>query len=219
MGASDDDDRARDDEYPAHAVSLDGYWIDKTEVSNAQFAAFLNAHGNSGADGHPMAVFGRGYIQIVEEDGAYTVGSAADRPVVMVTWYGAQAYCDWAGGRLPTEAEWEYAARGPANRLYPWGKDAPHCALARFGDCPRVATAVGSLPDGASWCGALDMAGNVWEWVADWYAMYPAGACENPTGPTTGEYPVQRGGGWHSPWWELRATYRQHDTARASCNG
>ena len=219
MGGSTDDARARDDEFPAHAVTLDGYWIDKTEVNNEQYAAFLNEHGNSGEGGRRMLVLGKGYCQIREDEGLYSVGNAADRPVVMATWYGAEAYCHWAGGRLPTEAEWEYAARGPEGRLYPWGDEPPDCELARYGDCSRAPTAVGSFPGGASWCGALDMAGNVWEWVADWFEPYPASARENPAGPETGRIPVQRGGGWHSPWWELRTSYRQHDTARTGYNG
>ncbi len=219
MGSDGNDPDARDDEFPEHTVTLDGFWIDQTEVNNAQFAAFLNDHGNTTDRGAQAVELNRGYCQIRLEDGAYRVAKATDRPVVMVTWYGADQYCKWVGGRLPTEAEWEYAARGPGGYRYPWGDDPPACDFARYGDCPRSPTQVGSLPDGASWCGAFDMAGNVWEWVADWFGRYPATPQENPTGPTSGSFRVQRGGGWHSPQWQVRATYRQHDTPPTLYNG
>jgi formylglycine-generating enzyme required for sulfatase activity len=219
MGADESDPDAGADELPQHPVTLDDFWIDRTEVNNAQFAAYLNEHGNTAERGAQAVVLDKGYCQIRHEDGAYRVGGAVQHPVVMVTWYGADAYCKSVGGRLPTEAEWEYAARGPEGRAYPWGDAMPDCDRARYGDCARAPVQIGSLPEGASWCGALDMAGNVWEWVADWFGDYPAAPQENPTGPPSGRLPVQRGGGWHSPWWEVRATYRQHDTARTSYNG
>jgi formylglycine-generating enzyme required for sulfatase activity len=188
-------------------------------VTNAQFVAFLNEHGNSGERGAKMVELNKGYCQIREDAGGYGVGKAGDRPVVMVTWYGADAYCRWAGGRLPTEAEWEYAARGPEGHSYPWGNRPPSCELARYGDCARSPIPAASLPEGASWCGALDMAGNVWEWVADWFGPYPATHQVNPSGPSSGGVRVLRGGGWHSPWWEIRAISRLHDTAPSSYNG
>jgi formylglycine-generating enzyme required for sulfatase activity len=219
MGAHEGDPDARSDEFPPHTVTLDGFWIDQTEVTNAQFAAFLNENGNSDEAGRKMIELNRGYCQIKQDAEEYSFGSAGERPVVMVTWYGADAYCNWVGGRLPTEAEWEYAARGPEGSIYPWGDVAPNCDLVRSGDCGRSPTKVGSLPYGASWCGALDMAGNVWEWVGDWFGPYVSQDQTNPTGPSTGSVRVQRGGGWHSPRWELRATFRQHDTAPTSYNG
>jgi formylglycine-generating enzyme required for sulfatase activity len=219
MGSDKSDPDARDDEFPQHSVTVAGFWMDQTEVTNAQYAAFLNAHGNTDEKGRTLLTMGRGYCQIREEDGEYRVGRATEHPVVMVSWFGAQAYCKWVGGRLPTEAEWEYAARGPEGNLFPWGNAAPDCELARYGDCARSLIPVSSLPAGASWCGALDMAGNVWEWVADWFGRYPAGPQENPIGPPAGSFPVQRGGGWHSPRWEIRSTFRQHDTAASSYNG
>jgi formylglycine-generating enzyme required for sulfatase activity len=219
MGADDKDADARSDELPQHSVALDGFWIDQTEVNNGQFAAFLNDYGNSDEGGRKLLEMNRGYCQIKLEDGEFRVGKAVERPVVMVTWYGADTYCQWVGGRLPTEAEWEYAARGPEGHIYPWGDDAPDCELARYGDCARSPIPAGSLPDGASWCGALDLAGNVWEWVADWFGPYAAGNQTNPTGPSSGGLRIQRGGGWHSPRWEIRTTFRQHDTASTSYNG
>lgn len=140
-----------------------------------------------------MVQMERGYCQIRQEDGEYLVGNAAYHLVLMVTWYRADTYCQWVEGRLPTEAEWENAARGPDGHLYPWGDDAPTCGLARYGDCARSPIPVASLPDGASLCGALDMTGNVWEWVADWFGRYPSRHQENPTGPVSGSFRVLRG--------------------------
>jgi len=184
---------------PVHTVALDGFWIDRTEVTNAQFSAFLNERGNRG-EGEVtwLDVWDENcLIELVE--GEYRPKSGyADHPVVEVSWYGARAYCEWAGVRLPTEAEWEYAARGPVEYIYPWGDDAPTCERAQWAKCLGGTVPVGSLPDGASWCGVLNMAGNVWEWVADWYGVYPAGQQTNPIGPSSGEYKVLRGGSWYS---------------------
>ncbi len=132
----------------------------------------------------------------------------ADHPVIEVSWYGAVAYCEWAGGRLPTEAEWAYAARGPEARVFPWGDEWDENRLNSVGAGPGDTTEVGSYPAGASWCGALDMAGNAWEWVADWYGDYPSGAQANPTGPSSGEYKRMRGGSWYDGRHRARCAYR-----------
>jgi formylglycine-generating enzyme required for sulfatase activity len=220
MGSAHDDSAAVSDEQPQHSVRLDGFWIDQTEVTNAQFVQFLNQQGNSDAQGATMIILDQGYTQIFQVGDQFTTKDAAlHRPVVMVTWYGAAAYCDWAGGRLPTEAEWEYAARGPGGNLYPWGDAAPSCDLATYGTCVGVPVDVGSHPAGASWCGALDMAGNVWEWIVDWFGPYSGLPQENPTGPASGDVPVLRGGGWHSPPWEIRSAFRQHELSRIEFNG
>ena len=154
-------------ESPQHTVTLDAFWIDRTEVTNAQYALCV-------ADGDCEA---SSYTDDVRFNGA-------NYPVGGVRRHGAEDYCAWAGARLPTEAEWEYAARGPD------GYDAPTCELAQFRECSGVFSQylgeivpVDSLPDGASWCGALGMAGNAWEWVSDWYANYPSSPQTNPTGP------------------------------------
>jgi serine/threonine-protein kinase len=134
-----------------------------------------------------------------------------DYPVIYVSWHDADTYCQWVGGRLPTEAEWEYAARGPDRYFYPWGNNAPSSTSASYYRNVGDTTAVGSYPDGESWVGALDMAGNVWEWVSDWYSAdyYAASPTENPTGPDTGDFRVLRGGSWFNiPDSSVRSAYR-----------
>jgi formylglycine-generating enzyme required for sulfatase activity len=185
------------DEQPVHTVMLDDFWIDQTEVTNAQFAAFLNEQGNQTEGGTTWLQLESEDCLIEQVGGEYRPKSGyADHPVIMVSWYGANAYCKWAGARPPTEAEWEYAARGEDGAIYPWGDDGPNCDKANYGACVGGTTAVGSYPAGASWCEALDMAGNVWEWVSDWYGNYPSTAQEDPTGPETAGYKVLRGGAW-----------------------
>jgi formylglycine-generating enzyme required for sulfatase activity len=203
------------DEEPVHTVVLDGFWIDRTEVSNGQYQLCAEA-------GACQASTTCGW-------GGSTYGDASktDHPIACVNWHGAQAYCEWAGARLPTEAEWEYAARGPEGRIYPWGDDF-ECSRGNFDDETQLdnyvvpggegcdgylrTAPVGSFPAGASWCGALDMAGNVWEWVADWYdsGYYARSPLENPTGPEAGDYRVLRGGGWLCNESNVRAANRYY---------
>jgi eukaryotic-like serine/threonine-protein kinase len=203
MGSTDADRKAADDEKPQHIVYLDAFWIDRTEVTNAQYVQFLNARG-----GHKGTCGGQDCIDtkvedkeshIFRQDERYVVESGfKNHPVIEVTWYGAQAYCEWVGVRLPTEAEWEKAARGTDGRRYPWGSDAPDCRKAQYAECSGMTVAVGTRPAGASPYGALDMAGNVWEWVTDWYdaAYYAFSPAQNPLGPNSGERRVFRGGSW-----------------------
>ncbi len=196
MGSTEGDS----DEQPVHTVALDGFWIDQTEVTNAQFAAFLNKQSNQMELDPTWLGLESEDCMIEREGGEYQPKSGyTNYPVTEVSWYGAVAYCEWAGGRLPTEAEWEYTARGPDGHVYPWGNDAPTCEQAQFGECSMHTVPVGSLPDGASWCSALDMAGNVWEWVADWYDSdyYGRSPSQNPAGPSSGEHRGLRGGSWH----------------------
>jgi formylglycine-generating enzyme required for sulfatase activity len=189
-------------EQPMHAVTVDSLWIDRTEVTNAQYEQCVEA----GACDPPA--------EIHTPDGDLYYGNSAydDYPVVDVSWHKADQYCAWAGVRLPTEAEWEYAARGREAWRYPWGDEFDgtrlnycdvNCPMpwgdASVDDGYGFTAPVGTYAAGSSWCGALDMSGNVWEWVADWYeaTYYGRLPAENPTGPASGEERVRRGGSWH----------------------
>ena len=196
------------DELPRRRVTLDPFYIDRFEVTNALFEKFVRATGH-----RTLAELQRGSAVWRWENGSWTrssvanaywraptgPGSAAEptHPVVQVSWNDAAAYCKWAGKRLPTEAEWEKAARGPDGRRYPWG-DAWDSNKANGEAKLKRTTPVGSYWQVASPYGAQDMAGNVWEWVADWYAedYYKTGPTHNPRGPEGGEFRVARGGSW-----------------------
>jgi len=187
------DGEGDDDEHPQHTVYLDGFWIDQTEVTNARYRQCVEA-----GDCEEPAYW---------DDSDY---NASDQPVVGVSWYDADNYCRWAGKRLPTEAEWEKAARGTDGRVYPWGNRAPDCSKAQFSPCPGMTVPVGSKPAGASPYRALDMAGNVWEWVADWYdsGYYARSPDRNPQGPDSGSARVLRGGSWYGSGWFVRTADR-----------
>jgi formylglycine-generating enzyme required for sulfatase activity len=206
-------------EQPEHEVALTrGCWIYRHEVANRQYELFLTATGY------------KGYL-------APNLGTQHPiLPVAFVSWDDAAAYANWAGGGLPTEAQWEWAARGPESRVYPWGNawdrananSAEFCAwkpllttaalkqwkeaigVKKVEDVVPYLTVVGSFRDGASWCGALDLAGNLSEWCADWfgYRYYGTSPAADPTGPADGTMRVQRGGSWQSTAATCRSAYR-----------
>lgn len=184
-------------EHPAHEVRLTrGYWIDTTEVTVESFAAFKAAGGYQ-----DQALWSEKGWTWLQGNGASPLPSPClaqqpDEPQVCVTWYEAEAYAHWRGGRLPTEAEWEFAARGPESRVYPWG-DTYDAAKANL-DGGTGPVAVGGFPGGASWIGALDMAGNAMEWVADWWSdtYYAESPPNDPTGPALGIIKIEKGGWW-----------------------
>jgi len=183
MGSVDTDIQALDSEKPQHAVYLDAFWIYKNEVSNKLYKKCI-------ADGACTLPIKAERIESNEYD---------DYPVEYVNWEQAKAYCEWAGGRLPTEAEWEKAARGTDGRKYPWGNKTPTTEEANYKESKKGGTTpVGSYPKGASPYGVLDMAGNVQEWVQDWYSgdYYRVTPKNNPRGPDSGNARVLRGGGW-----------------------
>ncbi len=207
MGSSENDPDALPIELPAHSVTLDAFWIDQTEVTNET------------------------YTRCVEE-GVCKESRYADSPAYNgiywpaagVSWQDAVDYCTWVGGRLPTEAEWEYAARGESGVRFPWGdqwdgRRANTCdancseswADQSVDDSYGESAPVGSFPDGASWVGALDMAGNVWEWVWDWTGGYSDDDQINPIGPESGITKVIRGGCWASPPDGVRTSFRLED--------
>ena len=208
-----EDSSALWDQGPEHNVYLDAFWIYKHEVTNAQFGAFLDAEGNQTEGGIPWLNAGDVDLFLSESGGQWVPDEGyEEHPVVEVSWFGAAAYCQWAGGRLPTEAEWEKAARGTDGRTFPWGNSPVTAKHANYCDANCVyieirdddqddgysdTAPVGSYPDGASPYGALDMAGNVNEWVSDWYDgnyYSQPGNSENPQGPSSGETRVVRGG-------------------------
>lgn len=199
------------DERPVHQVVLDDYWIDSTEVTNAMFAAFLNVIGNQLMGGTSWLDAHDPFVQVFEKDYQWQVQMGKQNfPIVGVSWYGAQAYCKWAGRRLPTEAEWEYGAKSTDGRRFPWGNEDLYCDHSQFDGCGKNTVAVGSLLLGVSPFGIYDMAGNVAEWVNDRYAedYYQNSPTLNPTGPNNGYYRVIRGGYWGNPYTELRTTHR-----------
>ncbi|KAF0106587.1 MAG: hypothetical protein FD146_2495 [Anaerolineaceae bacterium] len=204
MGSND----GKPNEQPVHTVYLDAYWIDQTEVTNRMYALCVAA-GQCDPPGSSASYTRQNY---------YGNPEYADYPVIYVSWNVADAYCSWAGARLPTEAEWEKAARGTDGRTYPWGNTSPNSSLLNYNMIIGNTTTVGEYPSGASPYGALDMAGNVWEWVADWYSdnYYSSSPDSNPTGPSSGGLRVLRGGAWYYYDVLVRSANRNRDYPTSS---
>ena len=208
MGAAANDKDAGPEEKPQHEVNMDAFWIDHTEVTNRQFQKFVDATGYlTDAEKKITSYSYNEDTNWKETSGinwkhpkgpASDLSGRLDYPVVHVTWWDAKYYCEWAKRSLPTEAQWEKAARGTRGQIYPWGNPTPDASLSNFNKNINDAVEVGKYPDGASPYGALDMAGNVWEFVADWYGeqYYLSSPTSNPTGPASGEFRVARGNGW-----------------------
>lgn len=197
-------------EQPQHEVRLSkGFWIDKNEVSNKTFRAFVQAGGYAERSYWSDAGWAWLGQQSASQLPKFCLGNLPDNPAACVSWYEAEAYAHWRGGRLPSEAEWEYAARGPEGWIYPWGNkfEASICNLVGS----KGLQPVGSYPAGASWVGALDMAGNVMEWVQDWLGPYPAGPVTDPSGPASGKVKVEKGGWWGGNQFVGRSAYRHFE--------
>ncbi|HET7058506.1 MAG TPA: SUMF1/EgtB/PvdO family nonheme iron enzyme [Nitrospiraceae bacterium] len=193
MGVPKGDRDGGRDEYPRHEVVLDNYYIDIYEVTHGRYAEFVKATGHRAPENlkYPKRTLWKDHLS----------ASLAERPVINVDWQDADAYCRWAGKRLPTEAEWEKAARGTDDRRFPWGNVEPthkHLNFNQQWQGEKTLMPVGSYEAGKSPFGAYDMAGNVWEWVADWYdpLYYEKSPAANPKGPDTGTYKVLRSSGW-----------------------
>ena len=194
-------DKGDEDEFPVHHVVLNAYYIDKFEVTNGRFAKFVEA-----IQSEPPWGFADKDKPVIH----------ADRPVRWVNWMDATAYCLWAGKRLPTEAEWEKAARGTDGRVYPWGNDAPTPVHAVYGlkeGGEETTSDIGDRDKGQSPYGAYDLAGNLYEWVMDWYAEsyylnFAGSPAINPRGPAEGTAKVQRGGSYLNSPYRLRSSFR-----------
>jgi serine/threonine-protein kinase len=191
-------------EQPVHTVYLDAFWIDGTEVTNAQYQLCV-ATGECSPPTESSSNTRDSYFGNKEYD---------DYPAIYVSWDQAANYCKWIGGRLPTEAEWEYAARGPQRNIFPWGNDRPDNTLLNYNGNVGDTAKVGTYRAGTSWCGAMDMAGNVWEWVNDWfsYDYYKRSPPQNPRGPASGEVHGLRGGAWNSSQHRVRTAQRDYYT-------
>jgi formylglycine-generating enzyme required for sulfatase activity len=220
MGSLDGDPHER----PVHTVYLDAYWIDRTEITTAQYEICVLANACTPPYDNSSSI----------RSSYYGDPDYGEYPVISVNWNQSKAYCEWAGGRLPTEAEWEKAARGTDGRTYPWGNEFDRSLLnfcdsnceydwadKTYNDGYADTAPVGSFPGGASPYGALDMAGNVEEWVTDWYGVYYYGSSptRNPTGPPAGAwYRVVRGGSWASSDYYLGSAKRNRYLPEISWN-
>ena len=225
-----------EDEKPQHTVYLDAYYIDKYEITNAQYKTFVDETSHSAPTASKEAILevfkSTGQLDVPDavvnaimekcepyiwKNGTYPPGKE-HHPVVLVLWEDANAYAQWAGKRLPTEAEWEKAARGTDGRTYPWGDELDATRM-NYDEHAGDTTGVGNYPSGVSPYGVYDMAGNVWEWVADWYDKdyYKYSPRKNPRGPKSGTSHIMRGGSWLFDGYDTRVADRNYHLGNPSC--
>ena len=196
------------DELPPHSVTISAFWMDKLEVTNGMYMLCVQA----GACEPPT------FFNSEQHEKYFNTEEFSDYPIISVTWGDANDYCAWAGKRLPTEAEWEYAARGTDFRVFPWGDERPDTSRANFDRKINDVTRVGSFPAGASPFGVLDMSGNVWEWISDYYSAdaYSVSVGANPSGPLAavgaGERHVIRGGSYQDVENDIRLANRGYSS-------
>lgn len=236
MGSGDDDIK---EFAPWHKVYVDDFYMDVYEITNEQFARFLNSvkppEGKNNRRWNWVVIrndlateerFTWWPTEILYEDGKYVASEGYKRhPVITVSWYAADEYCRWAGKRLPTEAEWEKAARGGLKKKrFPWGNEIPTGGVIfnrvwKDNMEPAPTGPAGNyFPNGY---GLYDMAGNVWEWVADWYdpSYYEKSPSDNPQGPKKGDFKVLRGGAWHNYAMALRVAIRNNESPLSTSDG
>ena len=192
MGA-DAGDGVSPQEQPAHTATAEGFWMQQTEVTNAQYARCVAAG-----------------VCTPPANDSWDQADAADLPVTHVDWTQANTYAAWTGGRLPSEAEWEHACRNDDARLFPWGDEPPTAELANFNNnvAEPAPVAVGSYPDGASPYGVLDLSGNVWEWTSSLELPYPYDAADGREDPDSTDKRTLRGGSFYYTQYQLRCTTR-----------
>lgn len=208
------------DERPAHQVTLPSYSIDRFPVTNEQFAEFLNAAGHTNGRGERLFDYDDPDARIHRAGERWAAdGGYEHHPVVEVTWVGARDYCAWRGKRLPTEAEWEKAARGTDARRFPWGDAPPEATRARFAAAYNATAAVRAHRAGASPYGVQDMAGNAWQWVSSAYRPYPYRADDGREDLATGPVRATRGGGHDSTAAEITTTQRGRNLSRNPRSG
>jgi len=208
------------DERPAHRVEVAAFSIDRFPVTNAQFAAFLNASGPVNSTGERLFDVDDPDARIRQQGGKWVADKGYENhPVVEVSWGGARDYCAWAKRRLPTEAEWEKAARGTDGRKYAWGNESPDRSRAQFNAGYNRTASVDSFPKGASPYGVLDLPGNAWEWVSSAYLPYPYKASDGREDLKPGPVRGTRGGGHDSPAEELTTTHRGRNLSRNPGSG
>jgi len=208
------------DERPAHPVTLSAFRIDRFPITNARFAEFLNAVGTRNANGERLFDFDDPDARVHRAGEKWIPDKGYENhPVVEVSWPGARDFCAWAGKRLPTEAEWEKAARGGDSRRYTWGDKPPDRARAQFAARYNETAPVDAFAAGASPYGVQDMAGNAWEWVSSAYRPYPFDARDGRENLAAGPVRGTRGGGHDSPAAEITITQRGRNLSRNPASG